>query len=345
MQMKNSSPSLSFVVPVHNDALNLRECLSALLRSAPAQSEIIVVDDASADNSSTVAAELGARCYRLPKNSGPAVARNYGALRARGNILFFVDADVVISPRAVARVIETFRSNAKVDAVFGSYDRHPRAPGLISQFRNLLHHFFHQNGKREASTFWAGCGAIRRTVFLELNGFDESSFEFPSIEDVELGCRLKRAGGRILLAKTVQVTHLKRWTFRSMIGTDIKRRAIPWSRLILETGQFPNELNLQNGQRACAALVGLAGLLLVAAFFRTELAYFAVLSLGAVLLMNRKLYSCFLQARGLAFAIACVPLHLCYYVCCGLSFLYVLGKYSLLKEPARKPTRARRLLS
>ena len=54
------------------------------------------------------------------------------------------------------------REEPGIAAVFGSYDDEPGAPNLVSQYRNLLHHFVHQTGRTEASTFWTGCGAVRR---------------------------------------------------------------------------------------------------------------------------------------------------------------------------------------
>ena len=82
---------------------------------------------------------------------------------------------------------------------------------MVSQYRNLLHHFVHQEGNPEASTFWAGCGAVRRAAFDAVAGYDEARFRRPSIEDIELGYRLRRAGYRIRLDRDLQCTHLKRW--------------------------------------------------------------------------------------------------------------------------------------
>ena len=127
---------------------------------------------------------------------------------------------------------------------------------MISQYRNLLHHFVHQNGNREASTFWAGCGAIRRSVFEKIGGFDEKRFRRPSIEDIELGYRLRQSGYRILLDKRLQGTHLKGWNLYSLIRTDISCRAMPWSRLILETKKLPDDLNLKLGQRVSFCIGG-----------------------------------------------------------------------------------------
>jgi hypothetical protein len=86
-------------------------------------------------------------------------------------------------PRAIRRVVKAFEDDPALAAVFGSYDRRPRAPGLVSQYRNLLHHYTHQIGNPEAGTFWSGCGAIRRSVFVGVGGFDAARFPRPSIED------------------------------------------------------------------------------------------------------------------------------------------------------------------
>jgi cellulose synthase/poly-beta-1,6-N-acetylglucosamine synthase-like glycosyltransferase len=81
-------------------------------------------------------------------------------------VLFFVDADVMVSPDAIERVLGYFHREPEIDALFGSYDDQPAEPNFLSQYRNLLHHYVHQCGREEASTFWGACGAIRRDVFL-----------------------------------------------------------------------------------------------------------------------------------------------------------------------------------
>jgi glycosyltransferase involved in cell wall biosynthesis len=320
--VSSDSIGLSIIVPVHNSPHELWECLTALLDECGPDSEIIVVDDASTDESPAVAAQLGARVLRLSKNSGPAAARNHGAAHARGAVLFFVDADVVIARGAVDRVQKTFEEHPDVAAVFGSYDATPRADGIVSRYRNLLHHFVHQNGQVEASTFWAGCGAIRRAVFQDIGGFDARRFPRPSIEDIELGHRLRRAGHRIHLDKAIQGTHLKRWTLGSLVRTDITRRAIPWSRLVLEHKAIPDTLNLTWDQRLSAVLVAVAGVLLLLPGKRLELAALTGMALAAVVILNRKLYLLFFRQGGLWFTMVCVTLHLLYYVYSGLSYLF-----------------------
>ena len=202
---------ISIIVPVYNNPRDLRECLSALIGSSCSGSEIIVVDDGSTDDTPSVAARMGVAVLRLAKNSGPSAARTFGVRHARGDIIFFVDSDVVVMPGAIERVIKMFNDRPDVDAVFGSYDVQPRIKGVISQYRNLLHHFVHQKGNPDASTFWAGCGAIRRSAFEEIGGFDEKRFP-RCIEDIELGYRLRQAGHRIFLDKGLHGTHLNQGT-------------------------------------------------------------------------------------------------------------------------------------
>lgn len=245
--------SISVIIPVYNGESELAQCLGALRKSLVAPLEILVVDDCSTDGSRDVAERLGARVLSTGVNSGPAKARNLGAREARGEILFFLDADVVAHTDAVGRVERAFAANPAVDAVIGSYDDNPAEADFLSQYKNLMHCFVHQTGHEQASTFWSGCGAIRRDVFLAHSGFDES-YARPAIEDIELGYRLYQANHKMVLDKDLRVKHLKRWTFWNLLKTDILDRGIPWTELILRDRNMPNDLNLQLSQRISVAL-------------------------------------------------------------------------------------------
>jgi glycosyltransferase involved in cell wall biosynthesis len=329
-------PRISIVVPTHNNADDLLLCLSALQRAVPADAEILVVDDASTDDTASRVTARGIRVLRRSRNGGPAAARNDGARAVRGDIVFFVDADVVVAPDAVDRVRAAFAADPGLAAVFGSYDARPRHPGTISRYRNLLHHFVHQHGNGNASTFWAGCGAIRRTVFEASEGFDDVRFPWPSIEDIELGYRLRAAGHRIRLDRDLQGTHLKRWTLASLVRTDITRRAIPWARLVVEGGTMPDDLNLARKERLCAILVALAGSFLGLAWFWPWVLGLAAGALLGVLLLNRTLYAFFWRQHGLRFAAACILLHLFYYVYSGLSYVLVWATFRWRRSARRR---------
>jgi glycosyltransferase involved in cell wall biosynthesis len=197
----------------------------------------------------------------MPRCCGPAAARNAGADAAAGKYLVFIDADVRVHPDTLAHLARTFATDETVDAVFGSYDAMTSAPNFVSHYKNLFHHYVHQSSHEEASTFWSGCGAIKRSVFLDVGGFDPE-FERPTVEDIELGIRLRKAGHRIVLNKQVLVIHAKKWTLLGMIRSDIWDRAIPWTRVILRERSLPNDLNLAWPQRFSALFaLGLLGVL------------------------------------------------------------------------------------
>jgi len=320
----------SVIVPAHNACGFLPECLAALSGEASSGTalEIIVVDDRSTDRTAEVARSFGAKVLQTARNGGPAGARNLGAREARGRYLFFVDADVRLHPGGVARAANFLDEDSSVDAVFGSYDAQPRVKGTLTEYKNLLHHFVHQHGNREASTFWSGCGAIRRSVFLGVGGFDEAGYP-RCIEDIELGYRLRAAGHRIVLDRNLLCMHLKRWTLRSWIHADVFCRAIPWVRLNLARGVTPDDLNIRFSQRLSVLLVGVALAALVSSLFEPwSLAVTLLASLTAIGI-NWRLFRFFSRTGGPIFALRCMPLHLLYFLYSGLSFVYVSAAHSL----------------
>lgn len=319
--------NLSVIIPVHNAERELRECLLALQQSTRPPHEILVVDDASADDSALVAQELGACVIQLEGDPhGPALARNCGAQNASGNVLVFLDADVCVHADTLQRIEEHFVQEPDVAALFGSYDDSPPAPNLISGYYNLRHHWTHQHAAREAWTFWSGCGAVRREVFLELGGFD-TSYERPSVEDIAFGRALRRNGYRVRLCPDVQATHLKQWTLRSWLRTDIWSRAVPWTQMLLaEADAVPNDLNLDWKSRLSAVAAWLA-VLFFAAGFGNPLLWAAVpLAFGALIVCNWPLLVFFAQRRGVWFAVGAGSCHALYYLYSSAIFaLFTLG--------------------
>ncbi|MBV9772188.1 MAG: glycosyltransferase, partial [Bryobacterales bacterium] len=245
------SQTVSVVIPVYNGAHYLRAGLEHLRASTDPPLECIVVDDGSTDNSAQIARECGATVISSP-HCGPSTARNLGASAASGDILLFIDADVCVHPDTISRVLWNFETDPALDALIGSYDDSPGSEDFISQYRNLMHCFVHQYGRREACAFWSGCGAIRRHVFLTYSGFDQS---YLAMEDIELGYRLVHAGRKVILDKHLLVKHLKRWTFLHVLKTDMLLRGIPWTELILRDRRMPNDLNVQISDRISVALV------------------------------------------------------------------------------------------
>lgn len=317
--------NLSVIIPVYNGAQTLPRCLAALRASTRVPDEIIVVDDSSTDDSAALARTAGARVITLTGGPrGAAFARNRGAKVARGDVLVFIDADVVLHADALARIEQVLADNADVAAVFGSYDDNPPARNLVSLYKNLLHHFVHQQARRDATTFWAGCGAIRREIFNAVGRFDES-YTRPSIEDIELGARLWRAGRRVWLCPEIQCTHLKRWTWRALLKSDICDRAVPWTQLILREQNLPNTLNLDTKNRASALLAWIIVTSALVGFWLTWLWMVLLVALGALIALNVELYRLFARRGGIAFAVGAIGLHFLYFLYSSAVFGALVG--------------------
>lgn len=301
---------LSIVIPIYNGSATIRRCLDALVASSRRPDQVIIVDDGSTDNSMTLAREYPVQIVAMPNGPrGAAIARNCGAEHAAGDVLIFIDADVAVHPDTLALIEHYLTTHPEIAALFGSYDDEPAGQSYIARYKNLLHHYVHQNSKREASSFWTGCGAMRASVFAASGGFDPA---YAMIEDIELGVRLCQRGHRIWLCRDVQVTHLKEWTFISLLQTDIFGRAVPWTRLILQSGKLPSDLNLNAASRVSATaswcvLIGLFIGWCVPIFWLASLALSIV-----ILALNFDLYRFFVQRGGFGFGVVAVGLHWLY---------------------------------
>ncbi len=330
-----SSPiSLSIVIPVYNGGENFKRCLDSLSRSQHPPDEVIVVSDGDTDRSWKVGEASGAMVLRLPTSGGPAKARNLGAEEATSDIIFFVDADVELHPDTVRSIVEEFQRSPNLDALIGSYDDAPGAENFLSQYKNLFHHYTHQVSSDIASTFWGACGAIRRSVFECIGGFDEG-YRYPCIEDIELGYRLRRAGYNIRLCKHIQVKHLKRWECLNLLRAEIFYRAIPWSKLMIRDRQFNTDLNLSYSNRFSVVIVfALIGSIGLSFFFPWLVLFAAALAIG-LLIINQRVYRFFYQKRGLLFTLRVIPWHWGYFLYGGVSFGYAM-LMSYVSCPGRK---------
>jgi GT2 family glycosyltransferase len=280
-------PSLSAIVPATNAPPTLTACLEAIRFADEPPEEVVVVEE----------------------GGGPADARNRGAAGATGDVLVFVDADVVVHRDAFSRIRRAFERDPSLAALFGSYDSTPAAPGTVSQFRNLLHHHVHHAGVGPATTFWAGLGAVRRDVFEAAGGFDPERYPVPSVEDIDLGTRLAAAGCRIELDPAVQGTHLKAWSLSGMLESDLWHRGVPWVELLLRHGVRSSALNLGWRHRASAFASLVAAFSLLRGRLRT-----AFLAVSALVALNRSFYGLLVRKLGRPRAAVGVALHVLHHL-------------------------------
>ncbi|ESA35789.1 glycosyltransferase [Leptolyngbya sp. Heron Island J] len=312
--------SLSIIIPVYNGGENFQKCLASLKSTLQPDDEVIVVSDGETDGSWRIAKTFGAKVVRLKISGGPARARNTGATMATGDILLFLDADVTVHPNTLDLIRQRFQESSELAALIGSYDDRPEADNFLSQYKNLFHHYTHQVSSETAFTFWGACGAIRRSVFEAVNGFDEG-YHKPCIEDIELGYRLKQAHYSIALCKDIQVKHLKRWDIFSLLKTEFFYRALPWTKLILCDRSSNHDLNLSSTNQLSVILI-FALISSSAATRFTPWLSIATLCLGlSLLLINLDVYRFFYNKRGLLFSLRAIPWHWLYFLYGGLAFI------------------------
>lgn len=326
MISNSNTPVVSIIIPMWNGGREFSACLESLKRCLPKtediSTEVIVVADDCTDGSDLLAEQFGATVLRTATPGGPggpARARNMGARQASAEILFFLDADVAIAPDTIHQIVHTFHNYPDLTAVIGSYDDEPGAPNFLSQYKNLFHHYTHQTSLEEASTFWGACGAIRRDAFWAMDGFDERYCQ-PSVEDIELGYRLKVQGYTIRLCKSLQVKHLKRWEPFSMLRAEFFYRALPWTELLLTRQQEMNDLNLKWSARMSVVMIyGCLAAFALGIQWTVGIAI-AIILMGLLLSLNFPVYQFFYRKRGLWFALRVIPWHWLYFFYSGLAY-------------------------
>jgi GT2 family glycosyltransferase len=310
---------VSVIIPFHRRLSQLERSLGAVRASMPA-AEILIAADGAVEDCRPLAHLHTAEVVHIAGPLGPAVARNRAAARAAGDILVFVDTDVVVASDAIPRLCGHLAQRPDVAGVFGAYDEQPADPGFMSRYKNLSHSYVHQQARGEALTFWAGLGAVRTSAFRSVGGFNEG-IRRPSVEDIELGYRLVGAGYRLSVEPAARGCHLKRWTLWGSIVTDVRDRGVPWTQLILRHGALANDLNTTGALRWSVVLSYVFALAALGALLVPAATLVAVLALAGVFLLNREYYAWFRRREGVWFAAGVFAAHVVHHLCNGVSFV------------------------
>lgn len=210
-----ASPKITVVIPAKNVSETIGNCLDAIYSNNNAAFDVVVVDDGCSDDTMDIVSKY--KCQGLKNNvhSGVSGARNAGAFAAKGDVLVFIDSDIVVSKDALLKISERIRST---DAVVGMLSENIRHNNFSSQYKNLWMNYTFNNLPDNISLIFSSVAAIKRDLFLKQGGFDVN-YMSPNVEDNELGIRLRDAGYSIILDKTLQVEHLKKYTFLNLLKT------------------------------------------------------------------------------------------------------------------------------
>lgn len=309
MQERRGTAGLTVIIPVYNGQNTIRQCLEHVYSSTLKDFEVIVVDDHSTDGTARIVCGFPCVMLRTEVNSGAAAARNLGASHASSPLMYFLDADILIEPDTLEKILEEFEKRPEVCAIFGSFQKNTLHQNFVSVYKNLLQHYTHQNSNEDSTSFCGGFSLIRRDVFLAVGGLDPA---YRFLEDVELGYRLHQQGYRVRLLKNLQVTHCKRFTLAGLAKSDVFERAIPWTRIMLSKHVFRNDLNTRVHN---VLSVPVSWMMLASVALPSSLRWVMAPLIVVFLILNRGFLGFVLRERGLWFASRAAAL-------CWFGYLY-----------------------
>lgn len=213
----------SFIIPTYNSKETLGICLEAIKKQVNKQTEIIIVDDCSIQKGiKEIAKSFTPHFFQLKKNCGAGRTRNFGAKKAKGEWLIFIDSDAIISDSFFKRVIGKLKRLPHKTCLQGVYSWQTPINNIYSQYKNLyyFYNFFYRINKEKFSYLSSHCFIIRREIFEAMGGFNRQIRTV--MEDADLGFRLFQKGYNVLLDKKLIVTHLKKFSLLSLLINDAK---------------------------------------------------------------------------------------------------------------------------
>jgi GT2 family glycosyltransferase len=295
---------ISVVIPVRNGERALEDCLRAACAAALPDDEVVVVDDGSTDASAAIAGRHPCRLVRLAPGRGASAARNAGAAAARGDTLFFTDADCILGADTLARAAAALEAAGPRSVIGGTYETRPHDPGFFPAFQAVFVNY-HETRRLEDPDYVATHAlAIRAADLRDSGGFDEHFL--PILEDVEFCHRLRRAGYRLRMDPQLLVRHCFGFGLPGSLR-NAARKVRYWARYSLRNRDLlADSGTASRGLKAAGALAGLCWLSLAAAALLRQPALLLALPLfvGAALAANGGLVRAFHRAGGPLFAAA-----------------------------------------
>jgi glycosyltransferase involved in cell wall biosynthesis len=306
-----AQPLISIIIPAKNAENTIGVVLRAVRKSSYPRYEIILSDDYSTDGTVQIAEQAGVRVIRSTAGSGANHARNVGAANSSGDILVFIDADIVIARDTLATIVESL-GDGIADAVVGIYTAKHRHESFVSQYKNLWVRYSYLKSPPAIDWMFGAISGIRRRAFESIGGFDENLLASNGHDDIELGKRLAKARIAIVLNLDCEVEHLKQYTLRSFFLNEFRRSA-GFAELAARLGEWGSVLrrgfaNVSPVFILSVIISVIISLMFLAAFTGWLPLRFPLIVMGCYLLLNIRFLNYLEQVRGLFAMIAMIPL-------------------------------------
>ncbi len=256
-------PRLSIVIPVYNAQKYLERSLASIYMSSFKDFEVIIVNDGSTDNTAEIINNFPINTLiNFNTNKGLAAARNEGANKATGEIILFIDSDIVLKGDTLSKISAHFQDD-QCQCVIGLYSKTHPNPDVFSNYKNMWIRFTYLTSPEYVNWFFTAIGAIRKDVWDKSGYFDPKFNIKTGGSDIDFGFRLYSQGIKILLDKNIDVIHLKKFNLVSLVKNDFLR-SFGYIKLALNYNQSLADIaksGIANAQNSFAISTILAGII------------------------------------------------------------------------------------
>jgi len=320
---------LSIVIPTYNAERFMPDLLSSIFKNSIDDMEVIIVDDCSKDNTVRIAKKYPVRVIQLEKNGGPAKARNIGVREAMGDIIFFLDSDVIVTDGTIKEVKDYFIRNPSVNCVIGVCETEPLNKGFVPKYMAMFE-FVHLIDTKDdkVSVFAPRCGAVKKDFFEKIGGYNES-YKGADVEDFELARRITKSDS-IILNQKIRVKH-QFANFKQAVRNYFKR-AVMWVRLFFKEKKLDNAgpTAPSNGIAAVCSFFSFLSLFFMP--FTDIAGYVFILLLIIFLLSNIKWWSFMRKEAGLLFAMRALFLNYMLGIDIMIAAMYAIVSFPFTKK-------------
>lgn len=221
---RTSQPKVSVIIPTYNSQSTIEKCLNSILNQDYPNLEVIVVDDASGDETLTKISAYPVKLVSNPQNYGASHSRNLGVknMHLESEIIIFIDSDIITPASAVSSAVRVILEKPEILGVGGIYSQNNRSFNFITDFKNMDLAYRGIVCTPHVKYLGSFFLAIKKSTFIEAGGF-LTDFSGATVEDIEFGYRVTKGKNLMFIDKNILVGHLKTYTLFTMLKTDFKR--------------------------------------------------------------------------------------------------------------------------
>lgn len=301
--MVNTKNEVSVIICTYNAGKSIADTLKSVFKSSYKNLEVIVIDDASTDNTLDLCKSFPIKIIKLEKNRGPAFSRNVGVRSAKGKIIIFLDSDVIFPPDLFNNMLAYMENQPDIAGVGTISSPFPLNPGFYSRYFALqenqkITQLFGKERCVYSNFVCTRCGCLKNSVFEEIGGFNEN-YKTPSIEDYDFSMRMKDKY-RILYDKALVIDHHFPDTFFKIFKRYYKN-----SNEIFQILGF-NKIEVKGlfEKDICAwSLIIVSGMLFISGIFWHIFFYASFIAFLVATAIKKELLKTFYKSEGLYFMI------------------------------------------